>query len=85
MRVLEFLRNGLDKKALRLAKRKVRSYFLPPGPSFALLPVITLPMLTQRFLFAMLKVGTHQRGKKKREELTRVIAAQNLAKAKAKN
>jgi large subunit ribosomal protein L36e len=49
MRVLEFLRNGLDKKALRLAKRKV---------------------------------GSHQRGKKKREELTRIIAAQNLAKAK---
>lgn len=30
-----------------------------------------------------LKVGTHQRGKRKREELGRVLAALNLAKAKS--
>lgn len=46
-RILEFLRNGFDRKALRLAKRKI---------------------------------GTHQRAKRKREEMSRVLQQQNIKK-----
>jgi len=89
MRVLEFLRNGLDKKALRLAKRKVRFSFAsfqssipaPTGLPIAFNTPNHLRSLTVRINF-FIQIGTHVRGKKKREELTRVLATQNLAKAK---
>jgi len=43
---MELLRNGLDKRALKMAKKRI---------------------------------GTHARGKLKREQLTQVVAAQRLA------
>eukprot|EP01094_Clydonella_sp_ATCC50884_P013792 TRINITY_DN2407_c0_g1_i1.p1 TRINITY_DN2407_c0_g1~~TRINITY_DN2407_c0_g1_i1.p1 ORF type:complete len:116 (+),score=41.22 TRINITY_DN2407_c0_g1_i1:23-349(+) len=49
-RIMELLRNSLDKRALRLAKRKL---------------------------------GTHQRAKRKRDELGNVLTAQKLAASKA--
>lgn len=86
-RVLEFLRNGLDKKALRLAKRKVRFQLCPPS-KLPFSPAAPLPLNIARhnsnpLLSHYLQIGTHQRGKKKREELTRILATQNLAKSKA--
>eukprot|EP01128_Nolandella_sp_AFSM9_P001970 TRINITY_DN12372_c0_g1_i1.p1 TRINITY_DN12372_c0_g1~~TRINITY_DN12372_c0_g1_i1.p1 ORF type:complete len:111 (+),score=36.11 TRINITY_DN12372_c0_g1_i1:54-386(+) len=50
-RVMEYLRNGLDKRALRLARKRL---------------------------------GTHQRGKRKREELQDAVRQQTLAAQSAK-
>ena len=85
-RIIELMRVGLDKRALKLAKRKVRitiHFYSASLRSPISDPIMVLVSIFDLFS-VIIQIGTHRRALKKREEMGNVVSLQRLAASRAK-